>query len=152
MAAWITIYATSAKPIPDASALKKALESDWWTLGEDVGLDEDAVNAFMKKLTWKADSVGEKAKRGLVLHVWTEPKRVKTELEELGKVPKGVKPRLAGVRTVVAIEYGLSQVDTMLEVVAFEIAYRLAETHDGVIKADNGAWFDHDAHRWNPYK
>ena len=149
MAAWITIYSKSRKPVPSLATIRDALGSDWWTLGESIGLEEPEVDAFMASLAWSDEQVGQPSKRPLQLHVWSEPARVRAELEELSKVPASVK--LDGVTIVIALEFGISQLDTMLEVVGFEIAYWLAEHHDGLIKADNGAWFDHDAHRWDPY-
>jgi len=149
VAAWITIYSKSKKPVPSLAAIGEALDSDWWTLGEGIELEGEAVNAFMTSLVWSDEQVGEPGKRPMQLHVWSEPARVRSELEELSKVPASV--ALDGVTTVIALEFGISQLDTMLEVVGFEIAYWLAEHHDGLIKADNGAWFDHDAHRWDPY-
>jgi hypothetical protein len=153
VAAWITIYMKSRKPVPGAATIYAELErrSDWSTLGEAIGLEDDEVDAFMASLVWsdKPSQVGQPGKRPLQFHVWTDPATVRIELEELSKAPASVK--LDGVTTVVALEFGISQLDTMLEVVGFEIAYWLAEHYDGLIKADNGRWFDHDAHRWDPY-
>lgn len=148
----------SPKPVPGAAAIHDAMRllPDWWTLGESVGLEEDEVDAFLAELVWTETEVGQPNKRPLQFYEWTDPERVRSEIAELDEiasivVPDSVRARLEGVTTVVAIEFGISQLDTMLEVVGFEIAYWLAEHHDGVIKADNGAWFDHDAHRWDPF-
>jgi hypothetical protein len=146
VAAWITIYMKSRKPVPGAATIHAELMSDWSTLGESIGLEEAEVDAFMTSLVWSDERVGEPDKRSLRLHVWNDPDRVRTELDEVANAPVA----LDGVTTVVALEFGISQLDTMLEVVGFEIAYWLAEHYDGVIKADNGSWFDHDAHRWDP--
>jgi hypothetical protein len=141
----------SRKPVPGAATIYAELMSDWSTLGESIGLEDDEVDTFMAALVWSDEPsrVGQPNMRPMKVHVWTDPALVRTELEELSKVPASV--QLDGVTTVVALEFGISQLDTMLEVVGFEIAYWLAEHYDGVIKADNGAWFDHDAHRWDPY-
>jgi hypothetical protein len=151
VAAWITIYMKSRKPVPGAATIYAELMSDWATLAETIGLEDDEVDTFMDALVWSDEpsQVGQPNKRPLQVHVWSDPDRVRTELEELSAVPDGVK--LDGVTTVVALEFGISQLETMLEIVGFEIAYWLAEHYDGVIKADNDAWFDHAAHRWDPY-
>ena len=151
MAAWITIYVKSGKPVPGAATIHAELMSDWSTLGESIGLEDVEVDTFMAALVWSNEPsrVGQPNKRPLQVHVWTDPALVHIELDELSNVLASV--HLDGITTVVALELGISQLDTMLEVVGFEIAYWLAEHHDGVIKADNGAWFDHDTHRWDPY-
>ncbi|MEO8839966.1 MAG: hypothetical protein ABI591_05035 [Kofleriaceae bacterium] len=157
MAAWITIYLKSPKPVPGAAAIRDAMTlPDWWTLGESVGLEEDQVDAFLAGLVWSETEVGQPDKRPLQVHEWTDPDRVRSEIAELDEiaatvVPDSVRARLEGVTTIVAIEYGIGQIGTMLEVVGFEIAYWLAAHYDGVIKSDHHAWFDHDAHRGDPY-
>ena len=50
----------------------------------------------------------------------------------------------------VALELGYSHLRTMHEVVAFEIAYWLAEHYGGMILAPDGQWYDHAEHRWEP--
>jgi hypothetical protein len=159
MAAWITTYLRQPRRIPAAATIKRQMPMpDWWTLAENFNIDKAEVDRFLASLSWtnKPSEIRAEKQRALRLHVWTDAKRVRAELAELdevkGPVPVSVRPRLAGVKAVVAIELGFSQLETMFEVVGFEIAYWLAETRDGVIKGPNDAWFDHTAHRWNPFE
>lgn len=108
--------------------LEGALDSDWLTLGEALELDEEAVETFMRSLVWSATEVHAEGRRPLQLHRWTDA-RAREEVAELDErdldVPAAVRERLRGVTQVIAIEIGFSQLDTMLETVAFEIGYWL---------------------------
>lgn len=156
MPAWITVYCRSADPIPPPTQIEDALDSDWWTLGEFHELEEDEVDAFMGSLEWSdaPPEIRSPERRPLQFHTWTGA-RADEEVAELDErdleIPTAVRLRLIGVKQVFAIEMGLSQLDTMYETVAFEIAYWLAEHRDGVILGENDAWFDHDKHRWDPF-
>ena len=155
MAAWVTVYMNKRMRLAGASAIKRRMPMpDWWTLGEEVGVEEEDVDAFLASLTWSDEPFEIRAKgerRPLQLHVWTSAERVREEVAELGDdVPASVKRHLERTKMIVAIEMGFSQLETMFEVVAYEVAYWLAEQGEGVIRGANDAWFDHDAHRWDP--
>jgi hypothetical protein len=112
----------------------------------------------MATLTWSDDpfELRHGADRPTQFHVSQDPDRVREAIAELDEiagappVPDAVRAHLDGVRTIVAIELGWSQLGTMLETVVFEIAYWLAETRGGVIRGANDAWFDHATHRFEP--
>lgn len=160
MPAWITTYLQQIPSGLTAESVRRGIDSaDWWTLGEDVGLDSDGVDAFMAQLRWADDDDDvldfhvEPERRPVQIHVWTEPGRVAEEVQELDErvsIPSQVRRHLRDVRAVVAIELGWSQLQTMYEVVAFEVAYWLAERFGGVILSPADYWHDHADHRWNP--
>lgn len=158
MAAWITIYLQEPLSLTGAAAIQREMPMpDWWTLGESLDLEEDEVDAFLATLAWRDDpfEIHCEGRRPLQFHVWTDADRLRTEIEELDEieglvVPPSVREHVKSVRMIVAIEMGFTQLETMFEVVAFEVAYWLAERGKGVIKGPNDAWFDHDQHRWDP--
>jgi len=158
MPAWVTIYLQRVPSDLSPEAIKAGIaDADWWTLAEEFEIDEDEVDAFFEQVRWNAEplEIQFEGRRPLQFHVWTDPDRLREEIAELDQiaglvVPNAVREHLRAVRCIVALEVGFSQLETMFEVVAFEIAYWLAETSGGVIKGFNDAWFDHAAHRWNP--
>lgn len=144
MPAWITTYLKETVTLLTSDAIERGIASaDWWTLGEAVGLEEDAVDAFMDQLSWNDEPLEftvETDRRPVQFWVLTDLADIKEEIEELVaesdiKIPPSVEERLADVCSIVAIELGWSQLQTMYEVVAFEIAYWLAETFNGVIRS-----------------
>ncbi len=155
MPAWITAYLQRAPKELRASDLRTGTApADWWTLGEDFDVEAEAVDVFMKELEWIDDPLGFGLpdKRPVNVHVWTEPDRVAEELGELHPHIDTVRQHLTDTCAIVALELGWSQLATMHEVVAFEIAYWLAETYQGVILGNDGHWYDHANHRWEPYR
>ena len=161
MPAWITTYLQNPPAPLSSDAIKKGIDAaDWWTLGETVDLDEDQVDAFMGQLQWSDDPIEvnvEPDRRPIQLHAWMDSDRVRTEIAELNDrpklgIPRRVRDLLPNVQGVVAIELGWSQLQTMYEIVAFEIAYWLAEVGDGVLLSVDDQWYDHDANRWEPIR
>lgn len=157
MSHWVTIYLKESPPKLTIKDLQTSIsDADWWTLGEDFDIEEEAVDAFMDEITWKEDpiSVGLPKERPLVIHFWQDPARVAEELGEVREregVPQAVLEHLGLVKTVVGIEMGLCHFQNMHEVLAFEIAYALAEKYSGLICDAHENWFDHDEHRWEPF-
>ena len=156
MAAWITIYLHRTPTLTPETIQAGIASADWWTLGETVNLEEDAVDAFMDSIEWSAEPLELRVpeRRPVQFHVW-RGERVATEIAELDErdldVPDAVRQHLKQVTCIVALEMGWTQLETMFEVIGFEIAYWLAATCGGVILGPNDAWFDHDTHRWDPY-
>jgi hypothetical protein len=89
----------------------------------------------------------------LQFHVTLDAEGIRARVAELDEivVPAAVRELLRGVRQIVAIEMAHTQLDTMFEMVAFEIAYWLCETRGGVILGPHDHWFDHDTYRWKPF-
>jgi len=155
MAAWITIYLQDYVDSLTMNEIQKGVEpADWWTLGEWLDLEEDEVDTFMDSLIWSNDSleIGHEGDRPIQIHIWNEPERVKEELEEAldFEPPKKVCKHLKNLKTVIALEMGFPQLDTMLCSVAFEVAYWLAETKKGLIRSQDDLWFDHKKNRYDP--
>ena len=65
-------------------------------------------------------------------------------------MPAAVREHLRSTRTIIAIEFGSGQLETMFEVVAFEIAYWLATVSHGVFLGPDDRWYGHGARRWEP--
>lgn len=160
MAAWVTIYLRDLVAKLSLVALWRDLAGlpDWHMLAETLGIEDAEVDAVISHLVWSDDplEIRLEGRRPLQFHVWSAPDRVREEVFELDQiagapaVPASVRGHLASVQSIIAIELGASQLDTMFEIVAFEVAYYLAEQHNGLIRGPNDAWFDHAAHRWNP--
>jgi hypothetical protein len=160
VAAWVTIYQRDRVAELSLVALQRELAGlpDWYTLAETLDLEEAEVDAVIDHLVWSDDplEIRLEGRRPLQFHVWSTPDRVREEVLELDQIagappmPASVRAHLASVQSIIAIEMGWSQLDTMFEIVAFEVAYHLAQQHGGLIRGPNDAWFDHAAHRWDP--
>lgn len=154
----ITLFLQQPLPSLGAQDLQTALaDVDWRTLGKTMGLEDEAVDDFGESVSWgnAPITLGRKGERPLVIHVWREADRIAEELAEVaasGTLPIGIKERLDSVKAAVGIEMGFCHFDNLFEVVAFEIAYALAERWEGVIWAPGGEWYDHDNHRWEPFE
>jgi hypothetical protein len=154
--AWITTYLHRPPPELTAEAIQQGIsQADLLTLGEDF-MERDDVEAFLAQLRWSDEPLEfsvEPERRPVQLYVWNDPSRVATELSEIaerGPVPQSVQQQLSSVTGVIAIELGWSQLQTMYEVVAFEIAYWLVEQFGGVILSSDDLWYDAGEHRWEP--
>ena len=159
MPAWITTYLRDPPANLTPNTIATGIGAvDWLTLGEIFDLEEDQVKAFMDQLLWTDIPLGftvEPNQRHVQIHVWVDPDRVRMEIDELQQreglvLPATVHNHLMNVRGVVAIELGWPQLRTMYEIVAFEIAYWLAEIGAGVILSPDDYWFDHDVNRYEP--
>lgn len=156
MAAWVTIYLAGELPDLRTASIRQAIsDADWYTLAEQFDIEEDAVAAFRAAITWSDEplEIRHEGRRPVQFHVWTDAARVREEIEELAEnteLPASVSTHLQSVRAIVALEMGFSQLETMFEILAFEIAYWLAGVGHGLIRGPNDAWFDHRAHRWKP--
>jgi hypothetical protein len=158
MAAWITIYLQDPPPELSPAAIQDGIDvADWWTHGEQLGLEEHEVDEFLDRLTWQAQplELSAEGQRPIQFHVRTDPAQIVTELDELDEldgvvVPASVRERLRSIRAIVSLELGFAQLETMFAVVAFEIAFWLAGASRGVIRGPDELWYDHAAHRWQP--
>ncbi len=153
MPAWITIYMPRDPSPVTVERLRKGIsQADWWTLGEDFGVERSDADRFMNALKWSESPLSFflEGQRAVRIHIWTDPDRVSEELEELRSPPASVKRRLLYTSAVVALEMGGAQLRTMHEVVGFEVAYWLSEKFDGLICDPSDKWYDHDEFRWSP--
>src|SRR5262249_6699977 len=129
-----------------------------WTLAEDYNIDEDDVSKFLDTLEWHDHPLELRYpdRRPIQFWVHTEPASVREQIAALDEIdlviPDAVREHLQSVRAIVAMEMAFTQLETMFELVAFEIAYWLAETCAGVILGPNDRWYDHGAHRWQPFE
>ena len=156
----MTIYLRERVTELSLVALQRALARlpDWHTLAESFEIEEAEVDAVIDHLVWSDDPLEIRlaGRRPLQFHVWSTPDRVREEVLELDQIagtpaePASVRAHLASIQSIIAIEMGASHLNTMFEIVAFEVAYYLAEKHRGLIRGPNDAWFDHAAHRWKP--
>lgn len=127
MAAWITVYLQEDPPPLTAAALEDGTAAaDWWTLGELLDIEEDAVDGFLDRLRWRDDplEVGVDGERPVQIHRWSDPAWIRERVEELEQevdppLPPSVRAHLRDVRAVVALEFGFSHVETLLESVAY---------------------------------
>lgn len=152
MASWVTIYLKESLTTLDIKDIQQGIApADWLSLGEDFDLEEEEVNSFMEHLQWKQNplEIVSEDERPIQIHIWNNSKRIEEEITELD-APIQVQKHLANIKTIVAIEFGISQLGTMAEILAFEIAYWLAETKTGLICSPSNRWYDHDKHRWDP--
>lgn len=158
MAAWITVYLQQPAPELNPTSIQEGIAvADWWTLGERFDLEEDEVDEFLDGLQWQAEplELGVEGQRPLQFHVKTEAEEIREAIDELDEldeveIPAVVREHLRSTRTIVAIEFGIGQLATMFEAVAFEVAYWLAAASCGVILGPDDQWYDHGAHRWDP--
>lgn len=161
MPARITVYTQEPIVSLTAEAIKKGISpADWWTLGEDVGLDVDEVNVFMDNLAWSDGTPlefrADRERRPVQFRLLSDAEEVSAYLAELlengdGSIPAAVREHLSQVSSIVDIELGWQQLKSMYEVIAFEAAYWLAETYKGLIRSAGDLWFDDDEHRWDPF-
>jgi hypothetical protein len=160
VAAWVTIYLRDRVAELSLVALQRDLagQPDWHMLAETFEIEDDEVDAVIDHLVWSDEplEIRLENRRPLQFHVWSAPDRVREEVAELDQIagapsiPPSVRAHLASIQSIIAIEMGSSQLETMFEIVAFEVAYYLAQQHRGLIRGPNDAWFDHAQHRWDP--
>ncbi len=155
MPSWITIYLQDEVQKLEVAAITDGISpADWYMLGEDLDIEDDDVIKFMDALAWQQEPLQFSIpdQRPVQFHFWTEPARIQEEIGEVENPPARVAAHLQQVRSIIALELGISQERTMFEAVAFEVAYWLAENHKGLILGYNGDWYDHDDHRWDPIR
>ena len=156
MPAWITIYLQDLPSTLEMSDVKKGVaQADWLTLAESMDIEDDDAQAFMDAVQWRKTpfEVGLEGARPLQIHLWDTADRIAEEVEEIieeVEVPSRVAAHLSHVKAIVALEFAIDQMGTMIEVIGFEIAYWLAETYNGLILAPEDDWFDAGDHRWDP--
>lgn len=161
---WITVYCrtpvSSLTPTEllagicgeDPSALAGV---DYWTFAEGFGIeDEEVVDAALdvlrvrpgreRGLECEVCYQPELDARPIVVHCWSEPERVAEEIheaEENRSPPSAAIERLRASREVVGLELGISQLEDMGIVIAYEIARWLAQKGDGLVADDDDQWF-----------
>jgi len=153
MPSWITIYLQNFVSEMDAETIRNSVsDADWGTLGEHFEIDEEDVTIFIENLQWRNNplEIGQVGLRPIQIHLYNNAEDIKEELEELTTYPLTVGNHLKDIKTIVALELSTSQLETMFEIVAFEVAYWLAQTNRGLIQAPDSVWYDHDEHRWDP--
>lgn len=159
MAARVYVFLRDPPQRLETTRIRHGIEAaDWLTLGEIFKLEEDEVRAFMAGVRWHDDPLGfdREGERAVRIDLHTETDYVQILIEELDQftkpviIPDRVRRHLRDVKGVVSIAMGAMQLRTMYETIAFEIAYWLAATFDGLILSDDDQWYDHDANRWKP--
>ncbi|OJV16989.1 MAG: hypothetical protein BGO21_29565 [Dyadobacter sp. 50-39] len=151
----ITIYLTQNLTQLSVEEINSGISAaDWWTLGEKFDIEEDAVDDFWDTLKWSDSPISfyQEGVRPVQISLYNEEKRLKEEIEETlqRNLPNSVRKHMESVTSVVILELGISQSNTLFEIVAFEIAYWLADTKHGLILSPDGLWFDHCDNRWQP--
>jgi len=156
MAAWITLYAPDVITDIDMNAIEEGVSiTDWWTLGELHNITENDVSFFVDNLSWQQqlhqfELSYESAP--VQLHLWNSPEFIQNKIKKIdNRIPNSIRPRLQQTRSILALELDWSQLSTMYEIVAFEVAYWLAENENALICSPEENWYDHDIHRWHPF-
>jgi hypothetical protein len=123
-------------------------------LGRRLGLSAKEVNEFMPKVQWSESPLKFclEGQRPVRITIDSELEKVRFYVEELNeirdlKIPRRVRQYLDGCKAIVSFEMGISQLRTMHETIAFEVAYWLSEKFNGVILSDDNKWYDHDTNR-----
>lgn len=152
---YITIYLTEKLTQLDIEEINSGISAaDWWTLAEEFDIEEEEVDDFLDSLKWSSFPISfyQDGKRPVQITVYGESERLKEEIMEIRqrKLPTPVQNHMENVTSVVILELGFTQLNTMFEIVAFEIAYWLADTRHGLILSPHGLWFDHFDNRWQP--
>jgi hypothetical protein len=142
-----------------ADQVRRALDdSDLYTLGEVFDFEEEAIDAALSELEVKPGRNSGNASV-LELHcnaggrpvcVWAyEPEKVQEQVREaLEGIPskskdpgaERVRQHLSQTRSVIAVELGLAQIDTVAEVLATALGYWFAEQGDGLIDFYGNEW------------
>jgi len=156
MAWWITVYCSRDCSALQSTDLASGIRAgdpdalagvDYFTLAEDYDVPETVVAPALEHLRVTGDFEihyeSDPDARPVVVHVWTQPGRVREEVEEAREVrsaPTSAAPFLDGCRAVVGIELGVSMAQTMGVVLAYEVARYIAQKYDGVIVDDEDRW------------
>jgi len=159
MPAWISIYCK--QPLDDvtpARIMEGVRVADFHTLAEQYDVAESLVKPARARLRIETvDGDGSPAlrlcyrpegERQLAIHFWTSPSRVQEEIEEAleriqSKKTAGartIRKHLGGVKAVVGIEIGFSQLEDMGIVFAYEVARWFGEHKSGLIYGEQDAW------------
>jgi hypothetical protein len=153
MAWWITVYCQ--KPLPELTPERlragitdedpeASAGADYFTLAEGYGVDDAQVRPALQALRVTDDlklHFGDA--RPVVVHRWTEPDRVAEELAECHEVrapPPSIREPLGRTKEIVAIELGLTNLEDMGVVFAYEVARYVAQKGDGLIVDDDDRW------------
>jgi hypothetical protein len=155
------VYCT--RSVADVTAdgiLASIRNTDLWSVAEDFGIEDDeavcsAVDALrVEPVTGQPDirfrlSYRPPEYRPVLVHVWADPERVRTELEEAAERLEDaagdgigrIRMHLGRVVEVVAVELGWSQMSDMGVVLASQVAEFLAGVADGLVLDENDAWW-----------
>ena len=159
MPAWVTIYcADSVSDVRPEVLLKAISSSDYWTLAEDHGVSEDRVDPAIAELCISPLGDGfqlhyqPEGERQLAIRRWNDPARVAEEAREVLEQIEGdataaatqIREHMRGLKAVVAVELGFTQLEDMGVVFAYEVARWFAQTRRGLIKGDNENWLRTD--------
>jgi hypothetical protein len=161
MASWLTLYAIRPMDGLSAAALEQQLrQSDWLTLAEGAGLDEQAASALDPRFTrpgpdgaFDGELRYAPDRRPIVLHRWTSAERVAEERDEALEVepPGGARRFVAGAVEVVGLEMGWSAHENGGAIVAWEVARLLAGHQPGAmaVRDDDDRWYVLDGWAWH---
>ncbi len=161
MAAWFSVYCThSVSEITADNILTALRDSDMHMVAESFNIDDDeaieaAVNGLQIELIADQSDVRFRVLyrppefRPIIVHVWSDPTRVKSELKEAaeqlelatGSGISYIKAHFEQVLEVVAVEFGWSQMRDLGVVFANQVAEYFARVANGVILDEGDCWW-----------
>lgn len=155
MAAWLTVYCTRSVSHLTASDLTAALTAtDLHIFAEAFGIDDESIvddalaqlkiesvsglDGVRFQLTYAGSDT-----RPVLIHVWDDAARVRTERDEALEELHNQRLRNAVQQSVevIGIELGWSQVDSIAIVLAVRIAEAFASSGSGFIRGLGDDWW-----------
>ena len=165
MAYWITTYCKSVSPAFNLSEFEKDFrDNDFATLAEDYDLSRSLADPSLQTLRIELEPdgmvirFGAEDERPINVRVWTDPARVSEEIEEAeGKLPasgskKVIQNHFGLTKSVIGIEFGISQLKNMGVVFAYEAARNIADHFDGIIRDDENNWLAVESRCFTPLR
>jgi hypothetical protein len=161
MPTWITVYCrTSVAHIHPADILMGIQSTNLFTAAQAYDIhDAEIVREALAHMHVDPGrqpgfvayelSYRPSTERQVMIRRWTEPAVVQADIADtfakLAYVYDAgadwIRAHLGQVQEIVAIEMGRAQLDDMGVVLAYEVARWLATIADGLIEADDGAWW-----------
>lgn len=150
-----TIYCKrSLGAVTPENLLKRLEVLDFWTLGEDYGIEEEAINAALPLQVKNVDpgqfrlfhlSYGKTAKRPIEIDRWESEDQhrgaIEETIESLSIADKARAKKISDFLRAsvdsVSVAFG---VDPPAAMFAWEVARFFASEFDGIIAADDGEW------------
>lgn len=150
-----TVYCRrNAGTVTPESLLKHLEVLDFWTLGEDYGIEEEAVDAALPLQIRNVDpgrfrlfhlSYGKADRRPIEIERWESEDQHRAAAQETSENlsmkdsarARKIRELLRASVDSVSVAFGI---DPPAAMVAWEIVRFFASKFDGVIKADDGEW------------
>jgi hypothetical protein len=154
MPEWITVYCQKVGDEITADSMRQGIvDADFYTLAEDYDVDDSRVKPALTQLKIESNEDGFKISyqkpevRPIQVHRWTDTERVEEELEEARErledqpLSDTVNTHLEGVKEVIGIELGFSQMNDMGIVFADVVARWLATSLVGLVEMPDERWY-----------